>query len=46
VSSATVDIIDSTFASNLVSFRGGAIFAGGSEKLTITGSTFQANEAD
>lgn len=45
LSSQTITITNSSFTSNIVSSRGGAIYAGKSETLAITGSTFVGNEA-
>ncbi|CAM9804479.1 unnamed protein product [Scytosiphon promiscuus] len=45
-STGTIEIIDSTFSSNVAKSRGGAIFAGDGETLIITGSTFSLNDAD
>ncbi|CAN0409281.1 unnamed protein product, partial [Scytosiphon promiscuus] len=43
LSSGTIDVIDSTFTSNVVTYRGGAIYAGDAETLNITGSVFSSN---
>ena len=40
----SVDITGCTFQSNVALMSGGAVYAGGSETLTITASTFNQNE--
>lgn len=46
IGDGTIDVTHATFANNFATYQGGAIFAGGSASVTLTGSIFYDNRLD